>query len=201
MTGVSTPIVLSGTPTNEKPREADSFIFPAISNVNVEAVGYNIYRGENAGAMEMIGSVDIMTNTYVDADVASGIYYYGVTTALGENESAMTVITFVHTPVGVEDETGLPEDFAIYQNYPNPFNPATTIKFALPTESNVRVVVYNLLGEVVRELSNLNYKAGYHQVNFNASNLSSGIYFYSIEASAVDGSDNFKEVRKMMLLK
>ncbi|GJQ61889.1 MAG: hypothetical protein SCALA702_09420 [Melioribacteraceae bacterium] len=201
VTGVSTPIVLSGTPTNEKPREADSFIFPAISNVNVEAVGYNIYRGENAGAMEMIGSVDIMTNTYVDADVASGIYYYGVTTALGENESAMTVITFVHTPVGVEDETGLPEDFAIYQNYPNPFNPATTIKFALPMESNVRVVVYNLLGEVVRELSNLNYKAGYHHVNFNASNLSSGIYFYSIEASAVDGSDNFKEVRKMMLLK
>jgi len=201
LTGVSTPVVLSGTPTVEKQRNSKSFIFPAYSGNNNKAIGYNIYRGENAGVMTLIGSVDIMTNSYVDKDVADGIYYYGVSLVLDGNESPMNVITFVHSTVGVSEETGLPTDYAVYQNYPNPFNPATTIKFALPMESNVRIVIYNLLGEVVNEISNVNYQAGYHTVNFNASALASGIYFYSIDAAAVDGSKNFREVRKMMLLK
>jgi hypothetical protein len=88
------------------------------------------------------------------------------------------------------------------QNYPNPFNPSTIIKYNLPKESNVTIKVYNLLGEVTASLVNNEVKSmGNYEVNFNASNLSSGIYFYEISASAVDGSENFSSIKKMLLIK
>jgi len=98
--------------------------------------------------------------------------------------------------VGVEDENnGTPIVFSLMQNYPNPFNPATTIEFALPQTSNVNLVVYDLLGRVVRELASGEFNAGYHKINFDASNLASGIYFYSLKAG------DFVSVKKLMLLK
>lgn len=81
------------------------------------------------------------------------------------------------------------------QNYPNPFNPTTTIEFALPHNSNVKLVVYDILGRSVANLVNGSLTAGYHKVNFNAANLSSGVYFYRIEAG------DFVSVKKLMLLK
>jgi hypothetical protein len=72
----------------------------------------------------------------------------------------------------------------------------------LPKESNVTIKVYNLLGEVTASLVNNEVKSmGNYEVNFNASNLSSGIYFYEISASAVDGSENFSSIKKMLLIK
>ncbi len=85
--------------------------------------------------------------------------------------------------------------YSLEQNYPNPFNPATNIRFSLPEASKVKLVVYNVLGEKVLEPVNKNMGAGYHNVEFNAGNLNSGIYFYKIEAN------NFRKVRKMILLK
>lgn len=89
----------------------------------------------------------------------------------------------------------IPTEFGLDQNYPNPFNPVTTIKFSLPSDSKVVVKVYNALGEEVRTLINGTFEAGYHQVNFNASSLSSGVYLYTIEAG------EFTSVKKMVLLK
>jgi hypothetical protein len=94
-----------------------------------------------------------------------------------------------------------PLDFKLEQNYPNPFNPSTTIRYALPYESSVKIVVYNLLGQVVKVVVNEVQKPGYHQVNFNAENLSSGVYFYSITGSSISNSQDFKDVKKMLLLK
>ncbi|MDP4116297.1 MAG: T9SS type A sorting domain-containing protein [Bacteroidota bacterium] len=94
-----------------------------------------------------------------------------------------------------------PKDFALLQNYPNPFNPSTKIRFALPLESNVKVEVYNSLGQIVKELVNGKQDAGFHEVNFNASYLTSGIYFYSIIAISADGKQNFKSTQKMLLVK
>jgi hypothetical protein len=90
--------------------------------------------------------------------------------------------------------TGL-KDFALYQNYPNPFNPSTTIKFALPVKTNLSLSVYNTLGEKVAEMFNGELEEGYHEMMFNASGLSSGIYFYKIE------SENYSATKKLMLLK
>ncbi len=85
--------------------------------------------------------------------------------------------------------------YSLDQNYPNPFNPSTLIKYAVAKDGFVNVSIFNLLGEKVATLVNGNMKAGSYELNFNASHLSSGVYFYSIEAG------DFKAVRKMMLMK
>jgi hypothetical protein len=98
-----------------------------------------------------------------------------------------------------------PKEYTLAQNYPNPFNPSTTIDYSLPFESNVKVVIYNVTGEVVKVLVNNVQVAGHHKANFNTEStgrsLSSGIYFYSIEASSIDGKNNFKQTKKMILMK
>ena len=100
------------------------------------------------------------------------------------------------TAVGVEEVAEkLPKSFTLYQNYPNPFNPTTTIKFALPVSSNVKLNVYNALGQLVETLVDKEMQSGYHEINFDASRLSSGVYFYQLNAGY------FAETKKMMLLK
>ena len=95
----------------------------------------------------------------------------------------------------------LPANYSLIQNYPNPFNPNTTIKFTIPeleseaSLKNVKLQVYNITGKLVRTLVNENFPAGTYSVNFNASDLSSGVYFYKIEI------DGFSETKKMILVK
>lgn len=98
-------------------------------------------------------------------------------------------------PNSIEDEFGKPTAFRLEQNYPNPFNPSTTIKFALPEASDVKLTVYNMLGQRVNTLINNKMTAGFHSVPFDASNLASGMYIYRIEAAA------FTSTKKMMLIK
>ncbi len=81
------------------------------------------------------------------------------------------------------------------QNYPNPFNPTTTILLSIPELSEVKVTVYNILGQKVAEVFNGKLNPGYHKVHFNASNLASGLYFYRVQ------TEKFTTVKKMMLLK
>ncbi len=89
----------------------------------------------------------------------------------------------------------IPTRFELSQNYPNPFNPITTIRFSLPKETRLKINLYNLLGEIIKTITEGIYQAGYYNISFNASNLPSGTYVYRIE------SDNFIESKKMMLLK
>ena len=94
--------------------------------------------------------------------------------------------------------------YELSQNYPNPFNPSTTIRFSLPEETQLKINIYNMLGELVETLAQGTYEAGYHQVTFsaiggsasggNAANLASGMYIYRIE------SDAFVQVKKMILV-
>ncbi|GEM_PF-6802961 len=95
----------------------------------------------------------------------------------------------------LKDEKSIPTKFQLSENYPNPFNPSTTIKYALPKAAEVQLTVYNLLGRQVRTLVNGSQKAGYHRVQFDAASLTSGIYFYRIEAGS------FSKTRKMLLVK
>ncbi len=99
------------------------------------------------------------------------------------------------TTAVTESGNALPEKFALNQNYPNPFNPSTQITYSIPRAANVKMVVYNVLGQIVATLVNENQNAGTHTVNFHASNLSSGVYFYSINAG------NYSDVKKMVLMK
>ena len=97
--------------------------------------------------------------------------------------------------VDVEEENGVPSSYNLDQNFPNPFNPSTTIRFALSESGPVNISVYNILGEMVLPIVNQTYNSGVHEVNFNASSLESGSYFYRIT------SNNFVQTKKMMLIK
>jgi hypothetical protein len=81
------------------------------------------------------------------------------------------------------------------QNYPNPFNPSTTIRYGLPHKSQVSLIVYNTLGQLVSQLVSGEQEAGYHEVRFDASYLSSGMYFYRLQAG------DFVQARKLLLLR
>ena len=94
-----------------------------------------------------------------------------------------------------EVENSFPSDFVLEQNYPNPFNPATNIRFSLPEANQVTLRVYDLLGQEVATLVNQFMNAGTFEVSFDASNLPTGIYTYSLTAG------NFNSVKKMMLIK
>lgn len=86
---------------------------------------------------------------------------------------------------GIEEgELTLPETAVLYQNYPNPFNPNTTIKFYNHNDGNVKLAVYNVKGEMVQQLVNTNMKSGNHSINFNAGNLNSGVYYYSLQTGS-----------------
>jgi subtilisin-like proprotein convertase family protein len=103
------------------------------------------------------------------------------------NNSSVTAIN--------SENTGVPTRFNLYQNYPNPFNPSTTIKYDIPKDALVKVVVFDVLGREVRTLVNEQKKAGSYSLQMNASGLSSGVYFYKIHAG------DFTDTKKMVLIK
>ncbi len=95
----------------------------------------------------------------------------------------------------IEVDLGLPLSFSLEQNYPNPFNPSTSIKYQVSSISNVSLKVYDILGNEIATLVNEIQPAGIYEVNFNASSLPSGVYFYKLQASS------FSETKKMLLMK
>jgi hypothetical protein len=96
---------------------------------------------------------------------------------------------------GVEIVDGIPQAYAMSQNYPNPFNPSTSIDFSLPEASKVSLKVFNILGQEVAEIATGVLQAGTHRANFDASHLSTGIYFYRLTAG------NFASMKRMVLVK
>ncbi len=109
-------------------------------------------------------------------------------------------------PSAAGDELStIPMEFSLKQNYPNPFNPSTTIEFALPISSQIKVKVYNLLGQVVKVLYDGYKQEGVYKLTWNSddangNSLSSGIYFYELIAKGIDGRE-FSQMRKMILIK
>ncbi len=95
----------------------------------------------------------------------------------------------------------IPAEYSLENNYPNPFNPVTKICYSLPAESRVGLIVYNGLGQVVSILVDETKPAGKHETFFDAGNLSSGVYFYSIDAKAVESANTFRYIRKAILMK
>ena len=139
-------------------------------------------------------SINQRPNTSVPDSIADAIYYgsdHLPVTALYkfEKTGSVTIISNL-----------IPEKFNVYQNYPNPFNPSTKIKFDIPSglngsDSKVRLSVYNSLGKEIAELVNENLGAGSYETEFDASDFSSGVYFYKIE------TDNFSLTKSMFLIK
>jgi len=100
----------------------------------------------------------------------------------------------------VEVEGVLLNEFYLAQNHPNPFNPSTSIEFSLPVESSIRIQLFNMLGEKVTEITNGEFSAGIHTINFNPVDLSSGTYLYVLEANGRNGK-LYSDTKKLILLK
>jgi hypothetical protein len=130
--------------------------------------------------------------SFLDQNVFNGIEYiydlFAVSTA-GEREWLGT------RTASVTGGNAIVNEFALFQNYPNPFNPETSIRFNLAEASEVNLTVFNVAGQVVAELANGNFSSGMHTVNFDAANLTSGVYLYRVTAGS------FTAQKKMVLMK
>ncbi len=131
----------------------------------------------------------------VAVDGSNNVYVAGNST-YGIIGNVYSLVKYEQPMVGVvEDRAIFPNKFLLSQNYPNPFNPSTTIRFELPKESFVTMKVYNVLGQEVTTLVNEKREAGRYEVEYNASGLTSGVYFYRLQAG------KFIETNKLMLLR
>ena len=110
-------------------------------------------------------------------------------------DSAMGIYVLNNLITKVISKGSSVTEFKLKQNFPNPFNPTTTIIYALPTDELVVLKIYDILGREVTTLVNEIKQAGTYSVSFNASNLASGIYFYTISAG------NFHQTKKMLLIR
>jgi hypothetical protein len=155
--------------------------------------GFNIERRTDKTIFEKVGFVmgkgtttESSSYSFLDPHAAGKVYYR---LRQIDNDGSFEFSQTIEV-----DATKLVK-FELAQNYPNPFNPSTTIKYSIPDQSFVTIKVFDVLGNEIVKLVNEEKDAGIHQINFNASNLSSGIYYYSISAG------NFSATKKFMLMK
>jgi len=143
-------------------------------------------------------------NSFTSGPAAPAPWEYTHTfTAVGNNPyhcephqaMGMTGTIIVQDPVGVSDDELIAEKFELQQNYPNPFNPSTRISYVIPSASFVNLKVYDIIGNEIAVLVNEEKQAGNYQIDFDATELTGGVYFYQL----LTGS--FVETKKMILMK
>lgn len=159
--------------------------------------GFEVQRKSSEGDFVTVGFVngrgtttEIQNYSFTDSDLPIGSYAYRLKQIDFDG-------TFEYSKV-VEVSVIAPKEFSLEQNFPNPFNPSTQITFNLKTDSDVSLKVFNLLGQEIATLVNGRLSAGTQQIEFRADNLSSGVYFYRIDAKGIDGT-NFSSTKKMIL--
>ncbi len=119
------------------------------------------------------------------------------TLVVGTHGRGMYKLNLAQFLSNIENSYSLnPNMFKLSQNYPNPFNPSTTIEFYIPKEGNVKITVFNSVGETIKVLTNDNFEAGSYKINFNASNLASGVYYYQMVYN-----NKYSKTNKMLLVK
>jgi photosystem II stability/assembly factor-like uncharacterized protein len=109
--------------------------------------------------------------------------------------------SFEHSKIIYTDVDFTPQTYSLSQNYPNPFNPVTNIKYSVPLESEVRIVVINSLGQEVAELVNEVHNEGFYEISWNADEFASGVYFYTIKAASINKQLSFQDTKKLLLIK
>lgn len=169
-------------------------------NNEVDIAKYFILRStsSNPGSAVLIDSTNHPDTMYTATGLTNGTTYYFWVRAVDRycirRISGFSNITTV-TPVSVPNQTEIPKFFALYQNYPNPFNPTTDIKYDIPKETFVEIVIYDLLGRQVAVLVNEVKKPGRYHALWGSENMPSGVYIYRMTAG------NYEKTMKMVLLK
>lgn len=161
--------------------------------------GFDIERSVANGSWSKVGFVSgngstsgTSAYTFTDRSLSTGTYLYRLKqTDFNGN--------FEYFNLSNEVVIGIPSEFRLSQNYPNPFNPSTKIDYDIPFDSKVSISIFELSGKEIGMIVNENKPAGYHTASFNASGISSGVYFYSIKAEG--NGVNHSATRKMVLIK
>jgi|CZKP01.1.fsa_nt_gi hypothetical protein len=177
------------------------------ANIGTTTYGESYGLDSSAGNHTMLNWADGRTQFWAGPTnvlVTKGDYFGSITGILGFTFSAYKltprdsndIVGYRRFVTGVTgDKNVIPTQYKLNQNFPNPFNPSTIISYDIPKSGIVSLKIFNVLGQLVRTLVNQTQTAGTHQVTFNASSLSTGVYFYSLSV------DNFTQVKKMMLIK
>jgi len=153
--------------------------------------GTGVYRSTNDGA----AWTQVHTAAQTQNDISLGTGSNGCLVAWSVGSTG-SIAKMTGQPVGINIYNNeVPKAYMLQQNYPNPFNPSTTIRFSIPTNGNVELKVYDLLGKEIAVLVNEYMPTGNYSVDFDASSISSGIYFYTLKSA------DFIETKKMVLIK
>ncbi|MEE9448640.1 MAG: M20/M25/M40 family metallo-hydrolase [Ignavibacteriaceae bacterium] len=181
---------------------SNQFHLKTIENIEPSSAGTAIFKyGTMFDSTTTQGSlkgkpvgVEYIGTDYKAVTLSFPMYYMNLSGAKELTEYIMADKFEEVMPVE-KDENVLPSEYSLSQNYPNPFNPSTRIKYSVPQKSNVVIKVFDLLGREVEILVNKEKPAGRYEIEFDASNHSSGIYFYKLQVG------NFVKTKKMILLK
>ncbi len=157
--------------------------------------GFKLERKRN-GSWEIVNNnISQNSTSYDDYNINEPYSQYQEYRISSYNSAGYSSPTYSGTIVSINEEENKPTKFMLSQNYPNPFNPTTNIKYSVPTNSFIQICVYDSRGTLVDVLVKQRKVPGYYSVTFDASKLSSGIYFYTLRAG------NFVQTKKMLLLK
>jgi len=182
-------------------------------NASTNATSYHL-QVASSNAIDSVGGF-VSANVIFDTTLAvtteklstpltaTTVYYWHISATGTAGTSAYSAATLFTTGVGidaVDNPGGIPKQFVLRQNYPNPFNPTTAIGYELAASSHVTLKVYDVLGRDVQTLVDQQQQAGVYKVMLDASRLSSGLYFYRIDAIGIDGV-KFTSMKKLMLIK
>ena len=204
--GVNEPIFFShakllNTLNTTSPYEVKSYI-KTKSGVSAARVYWRTDTTQSYNSVNMTQSLDTFKANIPAQTLGTKIYYYISATSNSGRTSTKPLTApngylkfAIDNPTSVIQNTYSPKSFSLSQNYPNPFNPTTQLEFGISNLGFVSLKIYDVLGNEVKTLVNENKPSGRYTVTFDGSNLSSGIYFYKLEAN------DFTETKRMILLK
>jgi hypothetical protein len=169
----------------------------------VNGNGYIVFSDEDRGNFAILYKFDPSNLSVKDSIMFSGHYwcgfkYYdnvGLFFVMYDGKLGNTTVYKIKDRFTYADRFEIPQKFALYQNYPNPFNPSTTISYDLPQRARVKLSIYNILGQEVATLVDGEQEPGRYSVKFDATDLPSGIYFYTLQ------TPYFTKTNKMVLVK
>ncbi len=174
-----------------------TYLIDSVGPINIQNIPSACVGGsqsQTTGTFNPKAPLNVFNNT----GDPNGLYILRISdNAAGDTGAlkAWSVTIEYGIPLGISNNTNLASEYKLSQNYPNPFNPSTKIDFSIPKSGHVTIKVFDIIGKEVATLINEYRNAGNHEITFNGSNLSSGMYFYRIEAG------NFVQTKKMSLLK
>ena len=194
---VGAPDLLSSFANNQ-----DSSVILTWNAVNHEDFQYYRLQRSLDSVFSSIDAEYFVTDiTYTDGDVEwNHEYFYRVSAYLGYWTEQSNTTSILLGSLDLNKDELLVSDYKVYQNFPNPFNPVTTLTYELPRDNNVKIVIYDMMGRVVKNLLNVEQRAGSRSIQWNATNntgasVSAGMYIYMIQIG------DFKQINKMLLIK